>query len=365
MMKCLSISPSQSSAVVSILSAGTFFGAIGSSFFAEFLGRRWGLIASCCVFNLGVVFQTAADAIPMMLAGRFFAGTGVGLISAIGQYPALHRAPLLDLHRLCFRSTNTCPVPMYQSETAPSWIRGAVVGAYQWAITIGLLLSAVINNATHNRDDSGAYRIPIGIQFLWSLLLIAGMLILPETPRFLIKRGKSDEALRALSKLRGLPSDHAQLVQEHALIKAAHDEDTQYGEKGSYLGCFKGSMRKKMLIGMTIQALQQMSGEYNRLFRSAWGKSPSLFICDNRTNPSNRHQLHLLLWHAVLPQLGHFEPLRHHHGHLDGQRRVHYSRYPWCGSIWQTSSALLGRRRPGYQPACRCYPWYPVDYSRR
>ena len=63
---------------------------------------------------------------------------------------------------------------MYQSETSPKWIRGTVVGAYQLAITIGLLLAAIVNNSTKNRNDTGSYRIPIAVQFLWSLILVFG-----------------------------------------------------------------------------------------------------------------------------------------------------------------------------------------------
>ncbi|SPO02463.1 related to RCO3 glucose transporter [Cephalotrichum gorgonifer] len=139
------VTASQESAIVSILSAGTFFGALASPFLADRLGRRLGLIISTWVFNLGVVLHTVATAIPMFLAGRFFAGLGVGLISAM--------------------------VPLYQSETASKWIRGLIVGAYQWAITIGLLLAAVVNNATSKRNDTGAYRIPIAVQLAWSLIL--------------------------------------------------------------------------------------------------------------------------------------------------------------------------------------------------
>lgn len=69
-------------------------------------------------------------------------------------------------------------VPMYQSETAPKWIRGTIVGAYQLAITIGLLLAAIVNNATKDRNDSGSYRIPIAVQFAWSLILCVGYVIL-------------------------------------------------------------------------------------------------------------------------------------------------------------------------------------------
>jgi SP family sugar:H+ symporter-like MFS transporter len=68
--------------------------------------------------------------------------------------------------------------------SSPKWIRGAVVGAYQWAITIGLLIAAVVNNATQTRDNASAYRIPISIQFVWAAILSFGMLWLPEVRSF-------------------------------------------------------------------------------------------------------------------------------------------------------------------------------------
>jgi MFS family permease len=79
------ITTSQESAIVSILSAGTFFGALASPFMSDYIGRRPALLISTWVFNLGVVLQTAATSIPLFLAGRFFAGFGVGLISALSK----------------------------------------------------------------------------------------------------------------------------------------------------------------------------------------------------------------------------------------------------------------------------------------
>lgn len=228
-----SISPSQQSAIVSILSAGTFFGALGSPFIADHIGRRMSLIASSFVFILGVIFQTAAVALPLFLAGRFFAGFGVGLISAL--------------------------IPLYQSETAPKWIRGAIVGAYQWAITIGLLLAAIVDNATANRMDTGSYRIPIAVQFAWAIILIGGMLILPESPRYLIKRGKDADASRALGRLRRLSADHPAVQAELAEVRANHEYEMSLG-KASYLDCFRGDMVKRQLTGMGLQALQQLTG---------------------------------------------------------------------------------------------------------
>ncbi|RNJ59809.1 High-affinity glucose transporter rgt2 [Verticillium nonalfalfae] len=227
------ITTSQESAIVSILSAGTFFGALFSPLLSDYIGRRMGLMISTWVFNLGVVLHTIATSIPLFLAGRFFAGLGVGLISAM--------------------------IPLYQSETAPKWIRGFIVGAYQWAITIGLLLAAVVNNATARRDDSGSYRIPIAIQLAWSLILFSGLLILPETPRFLIKKDNAEQAAKSLSRLRRLPTDHQAIVAELAEVHANHEFETRMGQ-GSYLDCFRPPILKRQLTGMALQALQQLTG---------------------------------------------------------------------------------------------------------
>jgi MFS family permease len=81
----LNITASQSATIVSILSAGTFFGALTAAPIADAIGRRMGLIVSTFVFILGVILQTAATKIPLFVAGRFFAGFGVGLISAISK----------------------------------------------------------------------------------------------------------------------------------------------------------------------------------------------------------------------------------------------------------------------------------------
>ncbi|KAL2831286.1 general substrate transporter [Aspergillus pseudoustus] len=229
----LNVTSSQSSAIVSILSAGTFFGALGAAPMGDIIGRRWGLIASNGVFVLGVILQTVATSIPPFLAGRFFAGLGVGLISAL--------------------------VPLYQSETAPKWIRGFIVGSYQFAITIGLLLASVVNNSSHHRNDSGSYRIPIAVQFAWSIILVGGMLILPETPRYLIKRDNAKAAARSLAKLRRLPEDHDAVRQELAEIQANHQFELTLGKSG-YKECFQGNLLKRLVTGCLLQGLQQLTG---------------------------------------------------------------------------------------------------------
>jgi MFS transporter, SP family, sugar:H+ symporter len=257
------------SLIVSILSLGTFLGALTAAPTADFFGRRLGLILSTgIVFNLGVLLQTIATSQPLFIAGRFFAGYGVGLISAQGK-----SSPLLngsDPRSIIF-SANFIPssrlgsllmfrsVPLYQSETAPKWIRGTIVGAYQLAITIGLFLAAIVNNGTKDRNDSGSYRIPVAIQFAWAIILIGGLLILPETPRYLVMKGNHEKAARSFSRLRRLDPTHPSIVEELNEVRANHEYEVTLG-KASYAQCFKGTVGKRLFTGCALQGLQQLSG---------------------------------------------------------------------------------------------------------
>jgi len=259
------ITASQDSLIVSILSAGTFFGALSAAPIADTVGRRLGLMFSTgVVFVLGVILQTASTDRPMFIAGRFFAGLGVGLVSAM--------------------------IPMYQSETSPKWIRGTIVGTYQLAITIGLFLAAIVNNSTKDRDDSGSYRIPIAIQFLWAIILVTGLIFLPETPRFLIKKDRREKAVRSLAKLRRLPTDHPAIEEEISEIAANHAYEMSLGA-ASYSDCFKGTVRKRLITGCLLQALQQLTGVNfifyygTQYFKNAGFQNP--FIIQVITNSVN------------------------------------------------------------------------------
>lgn len=148
---------------------------------------------------------------------------------------------------------------LYQSETAPTWIRGIIVGSYQLSVGIGLLLAAVVNNTTHNRDDTGSYRIPIAIQFTWAIILITGMIILPETPRYLIKQRKQDKALQSLAKIRRLPESHTAVIEELAEIQVNYRYELSLGN-ASYLDCFKGNIGIRLMTGCVLQGLQQLTG---------------------------------------------------------------------------------------------------------
>ncbi|KAL2113952.1 hypothetical protein VUR80DRAFT_1530 [Thermomyces stellatus] len=227
----------ESSIVVAILSAGTFTGSVLSAPIADsILGRRYSMLASSLVFCVGGILQTVAEDLPMLLAGRYLSGVGVGAISVIA--------------------------PLYQSEMAPKWIRGSLVCAYQLSITIGILIASIINIITHRLEDGpAAYKIPLGLQLVWAVVLSFGLLILPETPRFLVKRGRNEDAGLSLSRLRRLDITHPALLDELQEIVANHEYELTLGPD-TYSSVFKGSphLGRRTLTGCGLQILQQLTG---------------------------------------------------------------------------------------------------------
>lgn len=221
------------------MSAGTFFGALFAGSLADWLGRRATIISGCGVFSVGVVLQVASSTVSVLVAGRLIAGIGVGFVSAV--------------------------IILYMSEVAPKSVRGAIVSGYQFCITIGLLLAAVVDNSTMNRMDSGSYRIPMALQWAWALILGIGLFFLPESPRWFVKCGRLEDAARSLSILRGQPADSAFVKDELAELEANFQFESKNMQSG-WLSCFTGgwsspnSNLRRVMLGMALQMMQQWTG---------------------------------------------------------------------------------------------------------
>ncbi|KAL8280272.1 hypothetical protein RQP46_007386 [Phenoliferia psychrophenolica] len=239
-----SLSTPHNSLIVSILSAGTFFGAIIAGDFADYLGRRPTIIIGCIVYIIGVILQTATNGIGLLVAGRLIGGLGVGFVSAI--------------------------VILYMSEICPKKVRGAMVSGYQFAITLGILTASCVNYAVQDRTDTGSYRIPIGIQFLPGLILGLGMLLLPESPRWMVKRGNVDVAAATLARLRSQPVESHFIQSELAEIIANNEVELAAMPNQGWLEawkiCFSGSLWngasnvRRTILGASLQMMQQWTG---------------------------------------------------------------------------------------------------------
>ena len=241
------LSESHTSLVVSILSAGTFFGAVIAGDVADWIGRKWTVIMGCAIYMVGVIIQMITgegDSLGAITAGRLIAGLGVGFESAI--------------------------VILYMSEICPRKVRGALVAGYQFCITIGIMLASIVVYATKDRDDTGAYRIPIAIQFPWAIILAGGLMMLPDSPRYFVKKGNLEKATNSLSRVRGQPpqSDYiqhelAEIVANEEYERALIPSTTWFG---SWANCFRGSLRasnsnlRKTILGTSLQMMQQWTG---------------------------------------------------------------------------------------------------------
>lgn len=232
------------SLITSILSAGTFFGAIFAGDLADWFGRRTTIIAGCIIFIIGVILQTASSSLGLLVAGRLIAGFGVGFVSAI--------------------------IILYMSEIAPKKVRGALVSGYQFCITIGILLASCVDYGTQNRRNTGSYRIPIAIQMLWALILGIGLFLLPESPRYFVRKGNLEKATHVLTRLRGEPEGSEYIQQELAEIVANHEYEMSVIPQGGYFktwaSCFTGGLRnpssnlRRTILGTSLQMMQQWTG---------------------------------------------------------------------------------------------------------
>jgi SP family sugar:H+ symporter-like MFS transporter len=229
----------RSGAIVALLSIGTLIGALLGAPTADYFGRRRAMIIQCVIFMIGVIIQiTAFNSWAQFAIGRLVSGLGVGGLSAA--------------------------VPTYQAETAPSQIRGSLTATYQLFITLGILVAYAISIGTRSMSGSGSWRTVVGIGLIWPMILIGGMLFMPESPRWLAKQGRIEHARESLARVRGIGKHEAH---EHRIVKAEAEgiqSQVEYERniQAGWLTCFKpkDKILYRTLLGMTLQMLQQLTG---------------------------------------------------------------------------------------------------------
>ncbi|KAK4155299.1 general substrate transporter [Chaetomidium leptoderma] len=231
------------SLLVSLMSIGTLLGALTASYTADWWGRRKSLSFGVLVFMVGCIIQlTATTSWVHIMMGRFVAGLGIGNLS-VG-------------------------VPMFQSECSPREIRGAVVASYQLLITFGILVANCVNYGVRQIEDSpSSWRIVVGLGIAFSAPLGLGVLLVPESPRWLAARSRWDDARTSMARLRGMKDDP-----KHHLVEDDMREMREVLEKersvgvGTWGECFiprKNGVPKQVyrtILGVTIHFLQQWTG---------------------------------------------------------------------------------------------------------
>ncbi|KAJ5558209.1 hypothetical protein N7461_002181 [Penicillium sp. DV-2018c] len=226
-----------SSNVVSLLTAGCFFGSIGAAYMNDKLGRRYSLMILTVVFMVGAALQIAAHhEIGMIYGGRVIAGLGIGGMSSI--------------------------TPVFVSENCPPATRGRVAGLFQEFLVIGSTFAYWLNYGVslHIPEGTSQWRIPVAIQIIPGGLMLIGLFFLKESPRWLMKNGRREEALNSLAYIRN-ESENSEAVQtEFAEITAAIHEENLATEGLTWRECLKPSNRYRFFLAFVLMFWQQFSG---------------------------------------------------------------------------------------------------------
>ncbi|TDZ30280.1 MFS transporter fmqE [Colletotrichum spinosum] len=168
-------------------------------------------------------------------------------------------------------------VPVYQSEIVPSEIRGFAVGSYQFSLMFGTLIVNSVCRGTSTLEGNASWRIPMGLFYVIPVIVMCLIWFIPESPRWLLTQDRVEEAQVALKKLRHGTITDAEIDEQFAALQYALKQEV---EQGNYMELFKGVNLKRTAVVMTMNFLQQATGQ---AFASTYG---AIFIKDIGTvNP--------------------------------------------------------------------------------
>ncbi|KAG6885820.1 hypothetical protein C0993_009212 [Termitomyces sp. T159_Od127] len=125
-----------------------------------------------------------------------------------------------------------------------------------------IFLSYILDLATHSVKNSASWRVPVGLQLVWGLVLLSGIFFLPESPRHLLGLGKEAEARKVVAELNGVPENDPlieEIVEELNFGIKAENE----GGKATWAECFstRNNLWKRTANGMMLQFIQQLNGQ--------------------------------------------------------------------------------------------------------
>ncbi|MBK9508627.1 MAG: sugar porter family MFS transporter [Cytophagaceae bacterium] len=220
------LTPSQESNVVSAVLFGAMFGPFLSGFLTDILGRKKINIIASIVFVLGSIVAAIATSPGMLIFGRLLLGLAIGIVAAT--------------------------VPLYLAELSPKEKRGQMVTYFQLAITLGILLSYLVGYIFEGAENS--WRLMFWAGFIPAILLLVGMFFIPESPRWLLSKGRESEAIEVLKKLRSSDDAQKELQETRDII------EEEKKNKGGWKEFFSKRLRIPLFIGVGIFAIQQFSG---------------------------------------------------------------------------------------------------------
>lgn len=218
--------------ITSAVMFGAIFGGALAGQLSDHLGRRKMILISALIFVVGSILSglSPENGQYYLISVRILLGLAVGAASAL--------------------------VPAYMSEMAPARLRGRLSGINQTMIVSGMLLSYVVDFLLKDAPEAYAWRLMLSLAAVPAIILFLGVLRLPESPRFLARSNKLDEARKVLSYIRPKDAVEEELQQ---IISTANEEDNA-NRQGSWGMLFSGKFRYLVTAGVGVAAFQQFQG---------------------------------------------------------------------------------------------------------
>ncbi|KAL5356277.1 hypothetical protein BJX96DRAFT_186231 [Aspergillus floccosus] len=228
--------------IVSITTAGAVFGCLGCPRINDGLGRRWNLRLSTVLYMAGILGQGLCNGnLSGLYASRFIAGLGMGVLTIVP--------------------------PIYITEIAPKMIRGLLTLQYaacqQLGVVFGFFINYGVTKSYHGGDKQ--WMIPTLLQLLPAAIWLLGSFLCCESPRWLLYKGKRNQAATTMSKLRHLPLDHPIVVAELAGMDAQLLLETESTKGASLWDLLKETLvpvenRRRFFLIFMATLLSQWSG---------------------------------------------------------------------------------------------------------
>jgi MFS transporter, SP family, arabinose:H+ symporter len=224
------LSPAMTGWAASSAIIGCIFGAMFAGWSSDRFGRKKVLILTAILFAVSAIGAALPSTLTEFAIYRFIGGLGIGAASMVS--------------------------PLYITELAPASIRGKLVSYYQLAIVIGILLIFFVNTLIQGSGDD-AWNIEYGWRYMMAsgvlpaVLFFVALLFVPESPRWLTKAGREDEALAVLTSINGV-AKAGEILQE---VK-----DTLHEKQGTLKELFAGRFRKAIFVGIVLSVFSQVQG---------------------------------------------------------------------------------------------------------
>jgi SP family galactose:H+ symporter-like MFS transporter len=222
----MSLSPTMQGVVVAIALAGAAVGAAAAGYLSDRAGRRRVILGAGLLFIAGAAISAVAQGVAALVLGRFLVGLAIGVASML--------------------------TPLYLAEIAPARDRGAIVSLNQLCITGGILVSYLVGYALASATEGWRWMLVLGA--VPGIVLSVGMLVLPESPRWLAGHGRMPDAESVLQRLRGTADVSEELTSLRRDIAREGRTLTSAWE------LLSPRLRRPLVIGVGLAMFQQVTG---------------------------------------------------------------------------------------------------------